>query len=111
MPESTIFSDIAAERTRQDEKWGPPAALPNGTGPNELCAVDLSGQPYKRVRDALQQMTDEAMVSGENTFANTLLEEVYEALAEEAPDRLRTELVQVAAVAVKWISVLDRRSA
>jgi hypothetical protein len=38
-----------------------------------------------------------------------LLEEVYEALAESDPAKLRAELVQVAAVCAAWISDLDRR--
>jgi hypothetical protein len=38
-----------------------------------------------------------------------LMEEVYEALAEKDPDRLRAELVQVAAVAVQWIDCINRR--
>lgn len=38
------------------------------------------------------------------------IEEVLEAFAEADPDRLRAELVQVAAVATKWIQALDRRS-
>lgn len=39
------------------------------------------------------------------------LEEVREALAETHPDKLRAELVQVAAVAVQWIDCINRRQA
>lgn len=38
-----------------------------------------------------------------------LLEEVLEALEEHDENRLRAELVQVAAVAVRWIGALDVR--
>lgn len=38
-----------------------------------------------------------------------LLEEVYEALAEADPAKLRTELIQVAAVCAAWVHDLDRR--
>ena len=111
MPDTAIFADIAVERSRQDEKWGPPTTIPNGTGPDRMNVAAGTGQTYSHVRDTLQQVTDQAMAAGENTFANTLLEEVFEALAEDESGRLREELVQVAAVAVKWISVLDRQSA
>jgi hypothetical protein len=38
-----------------------------------------------------------------------LLEEVLEALEEDNEERLRAELVQVAAVAVRWIGAIDVR--
>lgn len=38
-----------------------------------------------------------------------LLEEVYEALAEEDEDKLRVELIQVAAVALQWARAIRRR--
>lgn len=40
-----------------------------------------------------------------------LLEEVYEALAESDPAKLRAELIQVAAVCAAWISDIDQRPA
>lgn len=40
-----------------------------------------------------------------------LLEEVWEALAEADPAKLRTELLQVAAVCAAWISDIDSRPA
>jgi hypothetical protein len=40
-----------------------------------------------------------------------LREEVYEAFAEEDPAALRTELIQVAAVAATWVDAIDRRAA
>lgn len=41
-------------------------------------------------------------------WTGILLEEVYEALAEEDPARLRAELVQAAAVIHAWVYDLDR---
>jgi hypothetical protein len=37
------------------------------------------------------------------------LEEVFEALVETDPAKLRDELLQVAAVAVAWVEAIDRR--
>lgn len=42
-------------------------------------------------------------------WALVLLEEVLEALEEDNEERLRTELVQVAAVALRWIGAIDER--
>lgn len=39
-----------------------------------------------------------------------LLEEVYEALAESDPAKLRTELIQAAAVCAAWIADIDSRT-
>ena len=43
--------------------------------------------------------------------ADILAEEVAEVYAESDPDRLRAELIQVAAVCVQWIEAIDGRSA
>lgn len=56
-----------------------------------FCA-DQNGQPHTHT-----------------AWDGVLLEEVYEALAEPDPERLRAELVQVAAVCAAWISDIDRR--
>ncbi|MER6951259.1 hypothetical protein ABT294_45315 [Nonomuraea sp. NPDC000554] len=51
----------------------------------------------------------EAAARGELSWRHILHEEVLEAFAEDDPELLRAELVQVAAVAVKWVQALDRR--
>jgi hypothetical protein len=38
-----------------------------------------------------------------------LLEEVFEAMAEDSPVKLAHELTQVAAVAVAWVEAIERR--
>jgi hypothetical protein len=48
---------------------------------------------------------------GTTTWKHILREEFLEAMAEEDPEQLREELVQVAAVAVAWIEAIDRRAA
>lgn len=57
-------------------------------------------------------ITGEFVTAGHaEAWRHILDEEVAEALAETDPERLRAELVQVAAVAVQWIEALDRRAA
>lgn len=100
-----VLSEVAAERARQDGKWGP-RQDPDGTGPNTWL-----GQPRRAApaRDAARERCDRAFISGEVTHAHVLIEEVYEALAESDPAALRSELIQVAAVCVKWIEQIDNR--
>uniref|UniRef100_UPI00350E40F8 NUDIX hydrolase n=1 Tax=Nonomuraea pusilla TaxID=46177 RepID=UPI00350E40F8 len=93
------LADVVAERAAQDTTWGM-QALPDGTGgPGTVAAAD-----------AARDETGAASRAGTLTWRHILMEEVLEAVAEDDPGRLRAELVQVAAVAVKWIQSLDRRS-
>ncbi|MEV0390329.1 hypothetical protein [Nonomuraea sp. NPDC050643] len=93
-----VLADVAAERVAQDVRWGM-QVLPDGTGGAELVAE--SG--------VARLKTDTAAEDGALTWRHILAEEVLEAFAESDPDRLRAELIQVAAVAVKWTQSLDRR--
>jgi predicted house-cleaning noncanonical NTP pyrophosphatase (MazG superfamily)/8-oxo-dGTP pyrophosphatase MutT (NUDIX family) len=92
-----VLADVAAERAAQDAMWGP-QEFPDGTGPERTAAAE---QAKSACRDAWG--------SGELTWRHILTEEYFEALAESDPPALRAELVQTAAVAVKWIQSLDRR--
>ena len=93
-----IGTDVARERLRQVEKWGE-QNHPDGTGgSNTEILVQLA-------RDA----ADSAAKAGKLTWLDILREETEEAAAEVDPEKLRAELVQVAAVAVAWIEHIDRR--
>lgn len=97
-PDETYYplEDIFNERQRQLSKWGI-QSHPDGTG------------AFKPERTRFRELTDERTEKGQLLWWHILLEEVYEALAEEDTDALREELVQVAAVAVAWIEDIDRR--
>lgn len=86
-----IFDMIDMERIRQDKLWGE-QSWPDGT----------TGS-YTDIANAYKDACDQATRDGELTWHDILLEEVFEALAEEDPDTLETELVQVIAVAVNWV--------
>ncbi len=88
---------ILAERERQRAKWGDQSHLPNGTG----------GLYREMLRDSAQVDCNLAIDEGNVTWRHILAEEVAEALAESDRDRLRAELVQVAAVCVQWIEAID----
>ncbi|MEU7833998.1 NUDIX domain-containing protein [Nonomuraea sp. NPDC049129] len=93
-----VLGDVAAERAAQDAKWGM-QTVPDGTGAEGAVAE----------ADRARLETEEAARRGELTWRHILREEVLEAFAESEPEALRTELIQVAAVAVKWAQALDRR--
>lgn len=92
-----VLRDIAAERAAQDKKWGPVQTLESGC---DLSTYEPDRRFYTNVNDSKYA-----------TWASVLLEEVFEALCEYDPEALRTELVQVAAVAVKWVEHIDRGEA
>lgn len=92
--------DVAAERARQDIKWGE-QNHPDGTG--------LGGDAERR--DVAIELCDRRHRAGVGTWRDILDEETAEAYTESDPAALRAELVQVAAVAVAWIESIDRRLA
>lgn len=98
-PTAYVLGDITEERERQDAKWGE-QNHPDGTG----------GTTMVMLADLRRDVADRAAKAGALTWKHILAEEVYEAFAESDVDKLRTELIQVAAVAVGWVEALDRRA-
>lgn len=96
-----VLSQVLAERVAQDAKWGEQNHA-DGTGAEHYVAM------ADEAREDVELFV--AQHSGPE-WALVLLEEVYEALAEHDPAKLRAELLQVAAVAVAWAEAIDRRTA
>lgn len=90
--------EIDAERHRQVAEFGE-QHHPDGTG------LPVYQHSARRYRDH----ADRAAASGHLAWRDVLMEEVYEALAESDPAKLRAELLQVAAVCAAWISDIDSR--
>jgi hypothetical protein len=111
-PRADIARDIENERVAQDRKWGQQNHL-DGTGPSqEATTVDgLSLLSPVDMANLYRDLCDQAARDGRLTWRHILLEEVFEALAEDDPAKLRIELVQSAAVITAWIEALDRRVA
>lgn len=93
---------VDAERQAQLAKFGDQRHA-DGTGAEYYVAMADSS------RDDCQYAAQNPAMGPQ--WALILLEEVYEALAESDTAKLRTELVQTAAVIAAWISDLDRRPA
>lgn len=106
----SVLREIAAERVRQDAKWGE-QNHPDGTGWardwrkdgswNDLCYAGQEGGELER--------TARRILQGGASWAAILMEEVGEALEAGDPVALRAELVQIASVAVAWVEAIDRR--
>ena len=92
-----VLDDIADERQAQHRQWGD-QMLPMGTG-NYVFGI---------MRDHYRTECQQAHADGKLTYQHILLEEVFEALAESDPLKLKDELIQVAAVVVKMIELINR---
>jgi hypothetical protein len=61
-----------------------------------------------------KSITDRKFIRGQGTWGHILVEEIAEAIEAatvEGPGRLRAELIQVAAVALRWCDAIDERAA
>lgn len=83
---------------------------PEHNAPLAPTDTQTGGVLWAVQRDMARLECDERHKAGEATWLDILREEVLEAFAEDDPARLRTELVQVAAVAVAWVEAIDRRA-
>lgn len=92
-----VVSAIRAEMSRQIDQWGE-QSHPDGTS----IEYHLQAKTWKDINDSSAE-------HGDLTWAGILSEEFYEALAETDPVKLRTELLQVAAVAGSWVKDIDTR--
>lgn len=98
-PAALVSQEVIAERFQQDAKWGEQNHR-DGTGSKFYQSMSRSYRIERKRADEL----------GRVTWSLILLEEVFEALAESDPAKLRAELVQTAAVATAWVEAIDRRS-
>ena len=96
-----VYDAIMAEVSRARVLHPGTDDIPDGTWEGGM-------RKYQRV--IAQDACDRAARDGKLTLAHILDEESREALAEEDKIKLRKELVQVAATAVRWIDKLDREA-
>lgn len=100
MTRQSIYNEIDGERNRQIQLHPDSNSLPDGTG----------FTMFKWARDVATVSCEKATNENRLTHRHVLEEEVYEALFETDQEKLRKELIQVAAVAVKWVEDIDRRA-
>lgn len=115
----SVLEEVAAERARQNAKWGE-QNHPDGTGGYPLVNVQVEALRWsgpemlgnlngRYLAEVATRATDDRAERRCVDWRDILLEEVFEALAEDDPHKLRTELIQVAAVAAQWAEAIDRR--
>ncbi|MGH3240885.1 MAG: hypothetical protein ACRDNL_10910, partial [Spirillospora sp.] len=105
---TAVEREVRAERERIQACWGE-QNHPDGTGPRAVCPGRLIYA--QEAADDARRATNAAAKRGDLTWKHVLTAEVFEAFAEDDPEELRGELVQVVAVALEWIDALDRRAA
>lgn len=118
-----IASEAVQEVTRAREKHGPNTGLAYGNDPNgslieELVFEgDLANDASEignnlALERAMQKINDDRCADGrKHTRLGILLEEAFEALSAATPAELRTELVQVVAMALDALADLDTEEA
>lgn len=93
-----VIAEVVGERRRQLKKWG-----------QQTHKDGTSAKLGYEAEKAKQRYAEEKAKYGDPTWRVILAEEVAEAFAETHLEKLRNELLQVAAVAVAWIEDIDRR--
>lgn len=110
--EMSVYDDIRLEVERSIGKHGYQLHRPLGTGsrtyPLEFASPN-GPTDAANLSELAKDFVDEATKEGSLTWQQILMEEVMEAAAADDLDDLRTELVQVAAVAVKFITAVEAR--
>jgi hypothetical protein len=116
-----VLCDVVLERHRQVHLWGHNEDTADGTGPDVRWAKGIAAAhdslapcPAAHTAAALEEMIraryDAKVQQGQPlTWVDFLLEEMAEAFKEDDPQKLYTELVQVAAVAVSWCEKIRQR--
>jgi hypothetical protein len=111
----TAIFDVSQEVQRSAEKHGDQGHLRDGTGEAREFSADLrASRDFEELAHWAKKRCKAASSNeggdGSITWEHILTEEWAEALSEKDTVALRSELVQVAAVAVKWIEAIDRRT-
>lgn len=104
-----VLGEIAAERAAQDVKWGQqnhPVLFHSKSRP----AYKTGAEAWKIINaERVGKRNAEGAPSDRNAgWDGIVLEEVYEAFAEQDPTRIRQEAVQAAATLVAMIECIDR---
>lgn len=103
----TVLDEVAAERARQDAKWG----VQDHPSFNRDELDPEAKEMAVTVSNICRVACEEAFKRGQGSYSFILREEVAESFAERDDEaKLREELIQVAAVAVAWVEAIDRRT-
>lgn len=96
-----LASEVIEERLEQVQQWG----QQDHPSSHRFALPSY----YETQADRYKEINDARVADGSLSWDGILLEEVFEALAESDPQARRTELIQVAAVALAEVEAIDRR--
>lgn len=99
-----ILELVFEERAAQEARYGRAnQEIEDGSGPGARWLGPYTGASAAEIQEGLRRdyedFEDEA---GRPTWVHLVREEVAEAFEEDDPERLKAELVQVAALCVSW---------
>ena len=100
-----VLDEVAAERVKQEAKWGQQNHPSFSKSIDDIHRADFYGIVAD---DIARQACEEAFQGDRGSYAHIFMEEAAEAICATTIADLRTELIQVAAVAVAWIESIDR---
>ena len=105
---SSVLGRVIAERRRQDADWPDDDHLEDRTGPWERLFGGWDGAHFSQICEHVKRRND-APAFAETGWSDLLLEEVFEACQETEPQRIVAELIQTAALAIKWAETIESR--
>jgi hypothetical protein len=112
MPWGGVLDELATEREKQDARWGEQNHPIRWPAHDEIDRQLYAAQAgaWKRINAERVRLANEAGATPDRncSWDGIALEELYEALAEGEPAKIRAELVQAGAVIVAMIESLDR---
>lgn len=106
-----VLRRVMEERERQVARYGHNTDLEDGTGPETRWLGPYTEQPATQVELTLRRdYLEFEEETGKPTWVHLIREEVAEAFCESDPERLKEEVLQVAALCVSWLEKLDARA-
>ena len=107
-PTVSVLLEVERERKRQFQQYGTNEDLEDGTGGQWAWPVSMATANALEERFRVDYDKHEAR-HGRPTWMHLVREEVAEAFQETTAERLREELLQVAALCVSWVEKIDAR--
>lgn len=99
-----VLDLVLDERRAQEAQYGGAnELLEDGSGPDVRWLGPYTGQPAEEIQKELRRdYEDWEDNEGLPTWVHLVREEMAEAFQENEPERLKEELIQVAALCVSW---------
>lgn len=105
-----VLQTVWDERERQFAQYGTNSELRDGTGPDAAWIPEGDHSDCVATERTMRDDYESHMATyGAVTWMHLVREEVAEAFAEDDPEKLEAELIQVAALCVSWVEKIRER--